>query len=123
MAVQDVASPEELDLTGYHLHDLSSVHIPDDLKVKESCIQRNILAMLPLCQVRLKSWLQVLDLMTNRLRELDDRILSLTGKLDVMQCFSLPGASIMIDMRFGLYDALSYPCRAPEAIFEAKPAH
>ena len=33
MAVQDVAQPEELDLTGYHLHDLSEVSIPPDLKV------------------------------------------------------------------------------------------
>ncbi len=34
MAVQDVNQPQEMDLTGYHLHDLSEVSIPDDIRVR-----------------------------------------------------------------------------------------
>ena len=33
MAVQDINQPQEMDLTGYHLHDLADVVIPDDIKV------------------------------------------------------------------------------------------
>ena len=33
MAVQSVDQPEELDLTGYHLHNLSDVSVPPDLLV------------------------------------------------------------------------------------------
>ena len=33
MAVQDINQPHELDLTGYHLHDLTDVSIPDDIQV------------------------------------------------------------------------------------------
>ena len=33
MAVQDVSQSQEVDLTGYHLHDLTDVIIPDDIKV------------------------------------------------------------------------------------------
>ena len=34
MAVQSVDQPEELDLTGFHLHNLADVNVPPDLLVR-----------------------------------------------------------------------------------------
>ena len=34
MAVQSVDQPEELDLTGFHLHNLADVTVPSDLLVR-----------------------------------------------------------------------------------------
>ena len=81
MAVQDVTQPEELDLTGYHLHNLSEVSIPENVKV--IWINVSIAARGPTPSLNdghgSTCHVQGLDLMTNRLRDIDERILALTG--------------------------------------------
>lgn len=74
---------EELDLTSSHLPDLADVEFPAGLKVGFSLVPWLGALELAVCGANVAEGvlLQGLDLTTNRLRELDTKILALTGRI------------------------------------------